>query len=200
MTRPSLRSLRPSPRRRRGRGPTKAPRGKSQQPAKPVKAAPTVSEQAVHVKDRASAIFVIVVVGVFAVIFLNALFFGHKGMFSGLLPHATPVATEAPASAERIGVAWSRPPRPADLRGGRLAVGGGIARRQRALARLGSGLTLGRTIPQRGLAIGSVPEPVGQLSPGRWTQPGRERARPGPGWSPISSGSATSATSASSRR
>src|SRR6478735_3749187 len=63
---------------------------KGRPPAKGAAVAPSVSEQAVHVNDRASAVFVIVVVAVFALIFVNALLLGHKGLFSGLLPHATP--------------------------------------------------------------------------------------------------------------
>ena len=74
---------------------------KARPPAKGAPVAPSVSEQAVHVNDRASAVFVIVVVAVFALIFVNALFLGHKGLFSGLLPHSTPVASEpVPASGE----------------------------------------------------------------------------------------------------
>ncbi len=69
-------------------------RSRGKQPGKAAPVAPTVSEQAVHINDRASAIFVIVVVGVFVAIFLNALVLGQKGMFSGLFP--TPVVTEAP--------------------------------------------------------------------------------------------------------
>ena len=65
-----------------------------------------MSDQAVHVDDRASAIFVIAVVGVFIAIFGYALLFGYSGLASGLLPKATPTPTvevsESPAASESV--------------------------------------------------------------------------------------------------
>ena len=57
----------------------------------------TASDIAVHVDDRVSAIFVIGVIAVFVLIFLNALVLG-KGGFLTPLPTPKPVASLAPAA------------------------------------------------------------------------------------------------------
>ncbi|MEO5965728.1 MAG: hypothetical protein ABIR11_09710 [Candidatus Limnocylindrales bacterium] len=61
-----------------------------------VLATPSVSDRAVHVNDRASAIFVIGVVGMFVAIFAYALLFGYSGFVTNVL--ATPVPTVAPSA------------------------------------------------------------------------------------------------------
>ena len=68
----------------------RAPRGT---PPRKTTAAPTVSEQAVRVDDRASAIFVLGVVGVFVAIFVLALLFGYGSFFGNVFKGATPVPT-----------------------------------------------------------------------------------------------------------
>ena len=70
--------------------------GRTTQPA----AAPTVSEVAVKIRDRASQVYVGVVVVIFAAILLNALFLGHGGLFAPK-PTASPSpsVSAAPASA-----------------------------------------------------------------------------------------------------
>jgi len=60
---------------------------------------PSISEQAVHIGDRASAVFVLAMVGVFVAIFGYALLFGQGGFVSNLLPTPTPVVTPAPTAA-----------------------------------------------------------------------------------------------------
>lgn len=55
---------------------------------------PSISEQAVHINDRASAVFVLAMIGVFVAIFGYALLFGQGGFVTNLLP--TPVVTPAP--------------------------------------------------------------------------------------------------------
>ena len=57
---------------------------------------PSLSEQAVHINDRASAVFVLAMVGVFVAIFGYALLFGQGGFVSNLLPTPTPVVTPVP--------------------------------------------------------------------------------------------------------
>ena len=59
---------------------------------------PSISEQAVHIGDRASAVFVLAMVGVFVAIFGYALLFGQGGFVSNLLPTPTPVVTPAPTA------------------------------------------------------------------------------------------------------
>lgn len=60
-------------------------------------AAPSVAQEAVHVQDRASAIFVIGLVGVFVAIIGYGLLFGHSGLISGALATPKPIPT-VPAS------------------------------------------------------------------------------------------------------
>ena len=64
-----------------------------------VAAPPSVSERAVRVDDRVSGWYVMAVVGVFALIFANAIFLGHSGFVGGLFPTPTPVVTAAPTLA-----------------------------------------------------------------------------------------------------
>ncbi|HEU0243973.1 MAG TPA: hypothetical protein VFQ75_08715 [Candidatus Limnocylindrales bacterium] len=71
-------------------GARRTPRGT---PPRKATAAPTVSEQAVRVDDRASAIFVVGVVGVFVAIFVLALLFGYGSLFGNVFKGATPVPT-----------------------------------------------------------------------------------------------------------
>ncbi|HEY4752039.1 MAG TPA: hypothetical protein VIH37_02065, partial [Candidatus Limnocylindrales bacterium] len=70
---------------------------------KTVAAPRTASERAVKVDDRFSGWYVIAVVTVFALIFVNAVFFGHGGFVSGFLatptPTIAPTASAAPTSA-----------------------------------------------------------------------------------------------------
>jgi hypothetical protein len=79
---------------------SRAPKGQAKGPA----VVPTVSDRAVHVDDRASAFFVIAVVGLFVAIFGYALLFGSNGLASGLFPKATPTpigeVSESPAASE----------------------------------------------------------------------------------------------------
>ena len=74
-----------------GRG----PRG-AREPAAPARVQ-TASDIAVHVDDRVSAIFVIGVIAVFVLIFLNALVLGKGGLLTPI-PTPKPVASLAPAS------------------------------------------------------------------------------------------------------
>jgi hypothetical protein len=74
-----------------GRGP-RGLRG----PATPARAQ-TASDIAVHVDDRASGIFVIGVIAIFVLIFLNAVVLG-KGGFLTPIPTPRPVASAAPAA------------------------------------------------------------------------------------------------------
>ncbi len=67
-------------------------------PAKGLVAAPSVAQEAVHVSDRASAVFVVVVVGVFVAIILYGLLFGHSGFVTDVMATPTPVPT-VPATA-----------------------------------------------------------------------------------------------------
>ncbi|HEY5496260.1 MAG TPA: hypothetical protein VIK16_06335 [Candidatus Limnocylindrales bacterium] len=69
------------------RGPGRGPRG-NRGPAAPARV-PTASDIAVHIDDRASAIFVIAAIAIFVLIFLNALVLGKGGLL-------TPIATAAP--------------------------------------------------------------------------------------------------------
>ena len=70
-------------RRMRGRPPVKA-------------AAPSVSELAVKVSDRASAAFVLGLTGLFAAILVYGMLFGHAGFLSALFPPPTPAPTASP--------------------------------------------------------------------------------------------------------
>jgi hypothetical protein len=83
-------------------GASRAAKGQAKGPA----AVPTVSDKAVHVDDRASALFVIAVVGLFVAIFGYALLFGSNGLASGVFPKATPTPTvevsESPAVSESV--------------------------------------------------------------------------------------------------
>ncbi len=72
-------------------------RGRDRQPVRAAPAPPTVSEQAVHVQDRASAVFVIGTVGLFVAILAYGLLFGSSGFVTGLLPTPTPAPTASPA-------------------------------------------------------------------------------------------------------
>ena len=67
--------------------------------AKALAAAPSVAEEAVHITDRASALFVIGVTLVFVVILLNGMLLGHRGFITEALatPKPTPVVTPSPA-------------------------------------------------------------------------------------------------------
>jgi hypothetical protein len=60
-------------------------------------AAPTLSEQAVHIDDRPTAVFVIAIVAVFAAILVYGLLLGQKGFISGFFPTPTPIVTPTPA-------------------------------------------------------------------------------------------------------
>src|SRR5664279_2258872 len=77
------------------RGEGRGPRG-SREPATPARVQ-TASDIAVHVDDRVSAIFVIGVIAVFVLIFLNALVLG-KGDFLTPIPTPKPVPSLAPAA------------------------------------------------------------------------------------------------------
>jgi hypothetical protein len=71
----------------------RGPRVRGPKPARTVFAV----DPALRIKDRASEAFVIVSVVVFALIFANAMLFGHGGAFSPV-PTPTPVPTVAPVS------------------------------------------------------------------------------------------------------
>jgi hypothetical protein len=75
------------------RGGGRGTRGK-REPAVPERMQ-TASDIAVHVDDRASAIFVIGVIGVFALIFLYAVLLGKGGILTPL-PTRAPIASPAP--------------------------------------------------------------------------------------------------------
>src|SRR5664279_255702 len=77
------------------RGERRGPRG-SREPATPARVQ-TASDIAVHVDDRASAIFVTGVIAVFVLIFLNALVLG-KGDFLTPIPTPKPPATPKPTA------------------------------------------------------------------------------------------------------
>ena len=77
------------------REPGRRPRG-VRGPAAPARAQ-TASDIAVHVDDRVSAIFVIGVIAVFVLIFLNGLVLG-KGGFLTPIPTPRPVASASPAA------------------------------------------------------------------------------------------------------
>ena len=80
-----------APSRRKGRG---------RDAAKPVAAAPSVAEEAVHITDRASAVFVIGVTLVFVVILLNGMLLGKRGFITQALatPKPTPGVTASPVA------------------------------------------------------------------------------------------------------
>jgi hypothetical protein len=71
----------------------RGPRVRGPKPARTVFAV----DPALRIKDRASEAFVIVSIVVFALIFANAMLFGHGGAFSPVAT-PTPVPTVAPAS------------------------------------------------------------------------------------------------------
>jgi hypothetical protein len=55
-------------------------------------------DPSLRIKDRASAVFVLVAVGVFALILLNGLVLGHGGFFAPLpTPTPTPILTPGPS-------------------------------------------------------------------------------------------------------
>jgi hypothetical protein len=66
--------------------------------AEPGAAAPTPSELAVKVDDWISQAFVLVTLGVFALILLNALLLGNRGFFDPA-PTPVPVPTASPTAA-----------------------------------------------------------------------------------------------------
>src|SRR3954470_7358217 len=79
-----------------------ARRGRKGQAARTQAAAPSVSDQAVHINDRASAIFVIALVGMFVAVFVAAMLVGPGGLFGNVLKGPTPtpaVESLAPESA-----------------------------------------------------------------------------------------------------
>jgi hypothetical protein len=78
-------------------------RGRGRVPVRAAPAAPTVSELAVHVSDRVSAVFVIGVVAVFAGILLYGMLLGNGGFITGLtatppLPTLAPTASPIPSA------------------------------------------------------------------------------------------------------
>lgn len=73
-------------------------RARSQPPAKAAPVVASVSEQAVHVGDRASALFVIGVVGVFVAILLYGMLLGHGGFVTNVMATPTPVPTVVPVA------------------------------------------------------------------------------------------------------
>jgi 2-oxoglutarate dehydrogenase E2 component (dihydrolipoamide succinyltransferase) len=78
-------------------------RGRAPAPTKA--AAPSVSEQAVRVSDRASAVFVIGVTGVFVAMLLYGMLLGHGGFVTDAL--ATPRPTKAPTPVPTVTAAPS---------------------------------------------------------------------------------------------
>jgi hypothetical protein len=78
-----------------GRNSGRGARG-SREPAVPQRAQ-TASDIAVHVDDRASAIFVIAVIGVFVLIFLNAVVLGKGGLLTPI-PSPTPIPSLVPGT------------------------------------------------------------------------------------------------------
>lgn len=72
----------------------------------------SVAERAVRVDDRVSGVFVIAVVAVFALIFANAILFGHSGFVTGLFPTPTPVVTPSPSPAPSSAAPSSAAPSP----------------------------------------------------------------------------------------
>ncbi len=77
------------------RGAGRGPRG-TRGPAVPARVQ-TASDIAVHVDDRISAIFVIGVLAVFALIFLNAFLLGKGGLLTPL-PTPAPISSASPAA------------------------------------------------------------------------------------------------------
>jgi hypothetical protein len=78
--------------------------------AKAAPLAPSVSQQAVRVNDRASAIFVLAIVAMFAGIVVWALLFGYGGFVSDLLPTPTPAPTAVPTAVPSASPAASGSP------------------------------------------------------------------------------------------
>lgn len=78
-------------------------------PARPSPVAPSVSEQAVHITDRASSAFVVGTVAVFVLILLYGILLGRAGIVSDALatptpvPTAVPSLTAAPSASESLG-------------------------------------------------------------------------------------------------
>jgi hypothetical protein len=85
-------------------------RGRDRQQPKNAPVLPSVSEQAVHIGDRASAVFVIGVVGVFVAILLYGLLLGGNGFVTGLLATPTPIVTAAPVATDSPAVSQSAAP------------------------------------------------------------------------------------------
>jgi hypothetical protein len=76
----------------------KASRGaRDRRPKAAPAAPPSVSAQAVHVNDRASAVFVLASIGVFVALFAWALLFGHGGFVTNVMATPTPAPTATPA-------------------------------------------------------------------------------------------------------
>ena len=147
----------------------KASRGpRDRRPKTTPAAAPSVSDQAVHINDRASAVFVLASIGVFVAIFAWALLFGQGGFVTNVMatptpaPTATPAPTPTPAATPTPAPRRHRPP-------GRRRRRVHRPRRRRRLAgpeRIGRPERLGR--PQR-------------LGPQRrFAEPGGELGRQGP--------------------
>ncbi|HEY5436140.1 MAG TPA: hypothetical protein VIK13_12975 [Candidatus Limnocylindrales bacterium] len=77
----------------------KASRGaRDRRPKAAPAAPPSVSAQAVHVNDRASAVFVLASIGVFVALFAWALLFGHGGFVTNVMATPTPAPTATPAA------------------------------------------------------------------------------------------------------
>ena len=109
-----------------------------------------MSDKAVHVDDRASAIFVLAVVGVFIAIFVFALLFGYGGFFGNVFPKAAPTPTAGSASRPLRSASALRLPE-APVRGAPAS--------PRAPERLAGRQPVG----------GTLSEPLGELTPVRWT-------------------------------
>ncbi len=73
-------------------------RARSQPPSKAAPVVASVSEQAVHIGDRASAVFTIGVVGVFVAILLYGMLLGHGGFVTNLMATPTPAPTVVPVA------------------------------------------------------------------------------------------------------
>ena len=79
-------------------------RARNRDAAKVAQAAPSVSEQAVKIHDRASAVFVLGLVAVFAVILGNGMLGGNGGFLTDMLATPTPLITSAPVTASPVAV------------------------------------------------------------------------------------------------
>jgi len=121
----------------------KASRGaRDRRPKAAPAAPPSVSAQAVHVNDRASAVFVLASIGVFVALFAWALLFGHGGFV---------------ARRERVG----RPLRIAGCVARSERIGRPERIRQRRSCRIGGARRLARAVAQRR----RLAEPGGELGP-----------------------------------